>query len=309
MQPTTAKQGTAIECASRPDTGAPFPEHIVSIEEILGPHRAAASRTAVYLEDGLALTTALGGFKMYVDTRDKAIAVHLLTEGRWEPWITQFLHRRVQPGMHVADVGANIGFYSLLFADRVGTAGRVWAFEPDPQNFRLLQWNLDANGFTPHANTFRLAAFHRRARVRLSQETVNLGGHSVLPEGHSAVPGTFLEVDAAPLDECIPGPLDLMKIDAEGSEPFIWDGMRRLRAESPQLEIVMEFDARYIASKRRDPAAFLAQIRAERFSMARIRPDAELETVSDAELIQGPLSMLYLRRDGRPNPTGKENQR
>lgn len=309
MPPTTAKRGTATERAAPPDAAAPFPERIVTIEEILGPHRAAARRTAVYLDDGLALTTALGGFKMYVDTRDKAIAVHLLTEGRWEPWITRFLQRRVQPGMHVADVGANVGFYSLLFADRVGPAGRVWAFEPDPQNFRLLEWNLAANGFTPRAKPFRLAAFDRRARVRLSQETVNLGGHSILPDGSSAEPGAFLEADAAPLDECIPGPLDLVKIDAEGSEPFIWDGMRRLRAESPNLEIVMEFDARFIASKRRDPSAFLAQIRGEGFSIARIRADAELETVSGGELTQSPLSMLYLRRDGRPNSTGKEKQR
>jgi FkbM family methyltransferase len=280
-----------------PEAASRFPERVLSIEEILGPHRADASRTAVYLDDGLALTTVLGGFKMYVDTRDKAIAVHLLTEGRWEPWITRFLERRVRPGMHVADVGANVGFYSLLLADRVGTAGRVWAFEPDPQNFRLLEWNLDANGFTPRAKAFRLAAFDRRARVRLSQETVNLGGHSVLSEGAEAAPGTFVEVDAARLDDCIPAPLDLVKIDAEGSEPFIWDGMCRLRAESSHLEIVMEFDARFIASKRRDPSAFLAQIRGEGFSIARIRADAELETVSDTELIEGTLSMLYLRRD------------
>jgi len=297
MQPTNANQPTASEPvpAVRP-AGVPFPERILSVEEILGPHRAHNRRTAVWLEDGLALTTVLAGYKMYVDTRDKAISVHLLTEGRWEPWITTFLDRRVKPGMHVADVGANMGFYSLLFADRVGPAGRVWAFEPDPQNFRLLEWNLDANGFTPRSKALRLAAFDRRAQVRLSQETANLGGHSVLPEGAAAAPGAFLTVDAAPLDDCIDGPLDLMKIDAEGSEAFIWDGMSRLLAESPQLEIVMEFDARFIASKHRDPLAFLARIRGDGFSIARIRADAELETLSDAELTRGPLAMLYLRR-------------
>ncbi len=292
MQTTNAKQGTAGGQAA----ALPFPERILSIEEILGPHRAQSRRPAVYLDDELALTIALGRYKMYVNTRDKAISVHLLTEGRWEPWITEFLSRLAKPGMNVADVGANMGFYSLLLADRVGPAGRLWAFEPDPRNFRLLGWNLDANGFAPRAKAFRLAAFNRRAQVRLSQETVNLGGHSVIPEGSAAAPGTFLTVDAAPLDDCIAAPLDLMKIDAEGSEPFIWDGMTRLLAESPKVQIVMEFDPRFIASKGRDPLAFLARIRAAGFSIARIRADAALENPSDEELIGGALSMLYLSR-------------
>jgi FkbM family methyltransferase len=292
MQTTNAKQGTTSE----PAAALPFPERILSIEEILGPHRSQSRRPAVYLDDGLALTFALDRYKMYVDTRDKAISVHLLAEGRWEPWITEFLGDLAKPGMNVADVGANMGFYSLLLADRVGPQGRLWAFEPDPRNSRLLEWNLDANGFTPRAKAFRLAAFNRRAQVRLSQETVNLGGHSVIPEGSAAVPGTFLTVDAAPLDDCIDAPLDLMKIDAEGSEPFIWDGMTRLLAESPKVRIVMEFDSRFIASKGRDPAAFLARVRADGFSIARIRTDAGLENASDQELIGGSLSMLYLSR-------------
>ena len=296
METSSANQETAIKPAPAARPGCSFPERILSIEEILGPHRAQSLRPAVYLDDGLALTVALGRYKMYVDTRDKAISVHLLTEGRWEPWIAEFLGRLAKPGMNVADVGANMGLYSLLLADRIGSAGHLWAFEPDPQNFRLLEWNLDVNGFTQRAKTFRVAAPHRRSQVRLSQETTNLGGHSVLPEGSASTPGTFLTVDAAPLDDCIDAPLDLMKIDAEGSEPFIWDGMTRLLAESPNVQIVMEFDPCFIASKNRDPLAFLARIRAGGFSIARIRTDAGLENPSDAELACGSLSMLYLSR-------------
>jgi FkbM family methyltransferase len=292
MPNADAKQGTAGQPAS---AALPFPERILPIQEILGPHGAQSRRPAVYLGDRLALTIALGCYKMYVDTRDKAISVHLLTEGRWEPWITEFLKRLARPGMNVADIGANMGFYSLLLADRVGPAGRLWAFEPDPQNFRLLEWNLNANGLTSRSKALRIAAFDRHARVRLSQETTNLGNHSVIPEG-AAAPGAFLTVDAAPLDDCIAAPLDLMKIDAEGSEPFIWDGMSRLLAESPNVRIVMEFDAGFIASKGRDPLAFLARIRADGFSIARIREDAGLERAPDTELIGGSLTMLYLSR-------------
>ena len=55
-----------------------------------------------------------------------------------EPRERRFFREHVEPGMVILDVGANVGFYTLLFADRVGPAGRVHAFEPDPLSFGIL---------------------------------------------------------------------------------------------------------------------------------------------------------------------------
>jgi FkbM family methyltransferase len=271
-------------------------ERLLAIEQRLLSVEGSHRHFAVYVGGHVALTWALDRYKMYVDTRDKAISVHLLTEGGWEPDITRLLYTLVEPGMRVVDVGANMGYFSLLLADRVGANGFLWAFEPEPRNFQLLEWNLDVNGFTPRSKAHRMAAFDRRTQVRLWQNPVNLGGHSILAADSPDIPGEILTVDAAPLDECIDAPIDVMKIDAEGSEPFIWDGMRQIIARSPRLRILVEFDPAQIRGKGRDPRAFLERIREDGFGIQRIRFNATLAPTTDDELANGQLVMLYLSR-------------
>ncbi len=271
-------------------------ERLLAIEQRLLSVERAHQHFAVYVGDHVALTWALDRYKMYVDTRDRAISVHLLTEGGWEPDITRLLYTLVEPGMRVVDVGANMGYFSLLLADRVGANGFLWAFEPEPRNFQLLEWNLDVNGFTPRSKALRMAAFDRRAQVRLWQNPVNLGGHSVLTDTSPDVPGEILTVDAAPLDDCVDAPIDVMKIDAEGSEPLIWDGMRRIIERSPRLRVLLEFDPTQIRGKGRDPRAFLARIHEDGFEIKRVRFNATLAATTDDELANGQLVMLYLSR-------------
>ncbi len=271
-------------------------ERLIALEQRLLSAGNSRQHFAVYVGDHVALTWALDRYKMYVDTRDKAISVHLLTEGGWESDITRLLASMVKHGMKVVDVGANMGYFSLLLADRIGPGGRLWAFEPDPRNFELLTWNLDVNGFTPWSKPYRVAAFDHRSRVRFWQNPINFGGHSVLTEDSGEVAGTVIEVEAMPLDEVIASSVDIMKIDAEGSEPFIWDGMRQTLRRSLSLRILMEFDPAQIRGKGRDPQAFLERIHQDGFRVERILHDASLRPASDEELAQGSLVMLHLSR-------------
>jgi FkbM family methyltransferase len=272
-------------------------EKLLQLEQKLLAAGNSRQHFAVYVGDHIALTWVLDRYKMYVDTRDKAISVHLLTEGGWESDITRLLSSMTKRGMKVVDVGANMGYYSLLLADRVGPGGSLWAFEPEPSNFQLLEWNLDINGFTPRSKAYRVAAFDRRSEVRFWQNPTNLGGHSVLTDQSREIAGNVITVDAAPLDEYLAPPIDLMKIDAEGSEPFIWDGMRQTIERSPNLRILMEFDPAQIRGKGRDPQEFLDRIHEDGFRTQRIRPDASLRAASDEELAGGSLAMLHLDRE------------
>ena len=70
-----------------------------------------------YLGDHEALCRVLGRYKIYVDTRDIGIASHLMLEGYWEMWVTQAMMRMVRRGSVVADIGANLGYFTLLLAD------------------------------------------------------------------------------------------------------------------------------------------------------------------------------------------------
>src|SRR5579859_1173929 len=79
---------------------------------------------------------------------------HGLQHPRWihelasyEPEVTRVFQERVKPGMTVLDVGANIGYFSLLAARLMGETGAVWAFEPVPHVVEILRQNVCANGY------------------------------------------------------------------------------------------------------------------------------------------------------------------
>lgn len=100
---------------------------------------AAGYNTAQVRANGLTLT---------VDLQDFAIAGSLYSEGTWEPAETAFVKSFLRPGMNVVDIGANLGYFTTLFASLVTAEGKVIAFEPNPQNYGLLKTNIANNGLT-----------------------------------------------------------------------------------------------------------------------------------------------------------------
>jgi FkbM family methyltransferase len=83
----------------------------------------------------------LQGFRMRVDWQIHRSFVY----GTWEPEVVQAIQQEVTPGMNVLDLGAQSGFYTLLLSRLVGPEGQVFAFEPLPANFRLLDENVRLN--------------------------------------------------------------------------------------------------------------------------------------------------------------------
>ena len=93
-----------------------LPGSILSLDELCGPDRyrvecaCRVATQAVYLGGHLLLSRILGRYKMFLDTRDRGFGSHVALDGYWEMWLTQFIARLIQPGMHVADIGANFGY-------------------------------------------------------------------------------------------------------------------------------------------------------------------------------------------------------
>ena len=84
------------------------------------------------------------GRQMFLDSND---SLRLSINRVYEPSETKTIKTHVKKGDVVLDIGANIGYYTLIFAELVGEKGKVYAFEPDPTNFDLLRKNVEINGY------------------------------------------------------------------------------------------------------------------------------------------------------------------
>ena len=226
-------------------------------------HEAAirAKCQTAYLGDHVALCRVLGRYKFFVDTRDVGVATHLMMDGYWEMWNTEMLLREVTPGMTVIDVGAHCGYFSTLLADIVGPAGRLLAFEPNPIMATLLAKTIDVNGFASRTTINEVALSSRAGRAGLlvpmnEPKNAHIVGAGVHPNA--------IRIDTRRLDS-YPEALeaDFIKIDAEGAEQAIWEGMSGLLARERPLKILLEFTpGRY-----RDAGAFLEDILSHGFSL------------------------------------------
>ena len=227
---------------------------------------------AVPVDEHTALCRVLGQWKMYVDLRDTGFAPHLMLEGFWEYWITDFVWRNVKPGQVALDLGANHGYYTLLLADLVGPAGKVHAFEPNPRVAELLRRNIALNGFWRTAEAREEAVGDGAgARGGGGVPVLYPKNAHLLPRGRDAPagldPARFLVHDVAltALDDAVPGRADFVKVDVEGAEEAVWRGMQRLVARSPGIAVLMEFNP----ARCRDPAGVLADM-AARFPLREI---------------------------------------
>jgi len=90
------------------------------------------------------LARVLGRYKMFLHTSDRGFACHVAMDGFWEIWVTQFFARTLRAGMVAIDIGANYGYYTLLFGAAVTSSGRVLAFEPNPRAASLLRESVFA---------------------------------------------------------------------------------------------------------------------------------------------------------------------
>ncbi len=262
--------------------------------------QVSAQAKSIYLGDHTALCRILGRQLIYVDTRDYAHASHLMWEGFWEMWVTQAMARCLEPGMVVADVGANFGYYSLLMADAVGPSGTVVALEPNSQIARLLRMSSSVNGFIDRLTVdARAASSATGERLRLFIPDGHPMNASLLPTDVdvSALPeaGEVAEVETVTLDDALPERVDFVKIDAEGAEREIWHGMAKTLSANEGIQIFLEFNAVRSGS---ESNAFLDEIEALEFKLGFVDYDGRRKPTTRSEILSHGTEdvILYLSR-------------
>ena len=174
---------------------------------------------------------------------DRYITWSITELGTWEPFETELVQALLEPGDVFVDIGANIGWYTLVAALRVGPEGRVFAFEPDAENHAILSHNVDSNlnGSARKAvRVERRAVSDRHGAGRIFLSPDNMGDHRIYA---SSGVGASMKIRETRLDRYfrrLSRPLGVLKVDTQGAEPQVYRGGReRLLKDRPIL--VSEF--------------------------------------------------------------------
>lgn len=181
------------------------------------------------------------GHRFHLDAHD---SLNLSLYGEFEPFETEVVRRLVPPGTVVVDIGANIGYYTLLFARLAGPTGAVYAFEPAPENFRLLGLNIQANGYH-NITPVQAAVCDVSGEITFHLSPTNEADHRLYAQTNEAgAPRLALTVPSLRLDDYPPlreRPVSLIKMDIQGAEGRALAGMTQLLGRPTPMTIVMEF--------------------------------------------------------------------
>ena len=173
-----------------------------------------------------------------------------------EPNTTKIVRANVKAGDVCIDCGANIGYFTLLFAKLVGNEGRVFSFEPVEKYFNYLCENIIANGYIWCAPI--------RNAVSFKSQLLQLWTTS---HSYIWVPSINLDILLTQVPK-----IDFIKADLEGAEPFMWQGMTKLLETNPNLKMIMEYYPEYMRKLGNDPEKFLKQVE-ERFNVEFVEGD------------------------------------
>lgn len=164
----------------------------------------------------------VNNYRMKLDFNTPGLSKVLFVYGSRELPDTYVVNNIVTEGMVVADIGANIGYYSLMEAMNVGATGHVYAFEPDPRNLPLLKENVTLNGFEDRITVYEEAVSDRAERkIFQLGERSNVSSFVDRPDVVDAV-----EVDCIALHDFEHiEKIDMLRMDAEGYECKIIAGV------------------------------------------------------------------------------------
>ncbi len=179
----------------------------------------------------------IGGVTLVLN-RDDAVVSGNLALGCYETYNLELFEKLLRPGMCVLDVGANIGVYSAIAARKVGLTGRVIAIEPDPTNCTFLKRTKERNKLA-NLTIINKAAGSTSGEAFLHLCKTNKADHRTYDSDKSRAK---IRVEMATLDAVVAElqvlQIDLLKIDTQGFEPFVAQGMQELLERNRDISIL-----------------------------------------------------------------------
>jgi len=177
------------------------------------------------------------GVSLLTNIHDRGIGTQLFLQGGYASARVSEIRGLVREGDTVIDIGANIGYFTVLLANLVGPKGKVYAFEPDPRNFHLLQRTIKRNGWA-HVFAEQKAVSNKIGEFLLYQ-TPCWAANALTPGEHVST----VKVDVITLDDflCDEHNVSFVKMDMDGSEPLAIQGMAQLIQRSPNIRVLAEY--------------------------------------------------------------------
>ena len=211
------------------------------------------------------------GRKMFTQNNDGlALSIFKI----YEPNQTKIVKKYVHEGDVVIDVGAHVGYYTLLMAQLVGKNGKVYSFEPDPVNFELLKKSVEINGFE-NVVLIQKAVSDTTEKIKLflgdNDSAINRIYDAKLGDAKKSI-----DVESVTIDEYFKENdklFNFIKIDSEGSEAKIINGMEKFLTKNRKLIMMTEFFPFLIKKSGDEPKQYLKSLENSGFELYNILDD------------------------------------
>jgi FkbM family methyltransferase len=188
---------------------------------------------------------------IWVERDAELMTPSLIEHGHWATEVTGLMRNVLRHGMTFIDVGANIGYFSVLASKLVGPSGRVYCVEADPANVAILRANLSING-CQNARVFPVAAWTEQTELNMRTSPEGGAGSSVgFTDEKDAKAAAFR------IDELIDGPVDYMKVDCESTDHMVVSGAEGVISANPSMLITVEFNPKHVSHTGHTPTQIL----------------------------------------------------
>lgn len=196
----------------------------------------------------------IGNYRMKINPSNGGIHSNLLkisrTGGEREPELLYTLRKELREGMVCMDLGANIGYVTLLMAEKIGKSGVIYAIEPDPVNIEFLKINLKLNNYLDRVTVYNIGMSNKSGKMDFYVgKSSNLGGMTKSKNTSS----TPMKVSVETLSNFCNkhAPPELIKMDIEGHEVEVLEGMYDIVVKDDfPCKIVMELHPTFYSEAR-----------------------------------------------------------
>ena len=245
------------------------------------------------------VTSSIGPYEIDLDMRDEI--QRQVFFGLYDSALTRLLPSILRSGSVFYDLGANIGYFTLIASGIVGPNGHVYAFEPIPENALRVKQSLERNGIS-NVTVIEAAVLNSTGSTTMfvSDMSSNSGWGSIVssPTRQRKITVATTSLDSLVYDHGAKNP-DVVKIDIEGAEPFALEGMSRLLSQDSGPDVIIELNSYLLTRSGFSPSDLVQLLRNKDYFLFELQ-EQRINALCDSRS-SWPLMNVYATKRRDPN--------